>query len=289
LFFGDRFMKKCPECQVVYPFSESACPSCGFRPSICEGFPAYAQELNRGEHSFSFEAYRNLAAVEAGSFWFQARNRMIIRVLSSHCGGMESFLEIGCGTGFVLSGIRQAFPGIRLLGSEVATDGLGFAAERLPGIPLIQMDARGIPFSQEVDVIGAFDVLEHIQEDEKVMAEVHTALKPNGFFVITVPQHMWLWSAVDDASKHFRRYTKPELHGKLARQGFRVLFSTSFVFLLLPAMLLSRQKQKADCELRLPVWMNAACAACMRLEEFFIRCGIILPVGGSRLVVAQRI
>lgn len=285
-------MKKCPDCQATYPFDEAVCPCCGFHPATRGGFQAYAQELSRGEHAFAFENYQTLAAVEADSFWFQARNRLIVWALRTYYVRMKSFLEIGCGTGFVLSCIRQTFPDLCLYGSEIATDGLAFAAKRLPGVPLMQMDARHIPFSQEFDGIGAFDVLEHVREDEEVMRQVHSALKPNGLFILTVPQHMWLWSATDNAAKHVRRYTKPELHGKLARAGFRVLCSTSFVSLLLPAMMFSRrttQKQDATCELRLPTWMNTACSYCMRLEEFFIRCGISLPLGGSRLVISRRI
>lgn len=285
-------MKRCLACQSCYAFAETVCPLCGLCPVIHEGFSAYAPEQNRGGQGFSVEAYRYLATTEAGSFWFRARNRLIVRALHTYCSEMESFLEIGCGTGFVLSGIRQAFPDLRICGSEIATDGLTFAAERLPGVPLMQMDARRIPFFEEFDGIGAFDVLEHIDEDEEAIKEVHTALRPGGFFALTVPQHTWLWSATDDEAKHIRRYTRQELHSKLTGSGFRILRSTSFVSLLLPAMVFSRltpQKQTCACELNMPPLLNALCSSCMRLEEMFIHCGLSLPLGGSRLVIAQRV
>src|SRR6266545_4042215 len=89
----------------------------------------------------------------------------------------ENFLEIGCGTGFVLSGIRKAFPELILSGSEIFSEGLNLAAERLPGVELFQMDARRIPFQEEFDVIGAFDVLEHVKEDEEVLSQMYQATR----------------------------------------------------------------------------------------------------------------
>jgi SAM-dependent methyltransferase len=57
---------------------------------------------------------------------------------------------------------------------------------------LFQMDARKIPFESEFDVIGAFDVLEHIEEDEKALAQIFHAVLPGGGLILTVPQHRFL-------------------------------------------------------------------------------------------------
>jgi len=94
--------------------------------------------------------------------------------------GVPLFLEIGCGTGHVLSGVARAYPGTKIYGSELFPAGLAFAAEREPAADFMQMDARHIPFIDEFDVIGAFDVLEHIKEDEQVLAQMYSALKPGG-------------------------------------------------------------------------------------------------------------
>ena len=63
-----------------------------------------------------FEA---LAAVEPESFWFQARNRLVVSTVRRHFPDALSLLELGCGTGIVLEALRSAFPDWRLVGSEL--------------------------------------------------------------------------------------------------------------------------------------------------------------------------
>ena len=145
-----------------------------------------------------------------------------------------------CGTAYVLSGVAKKFPQAALNGSEIFLAGLGFAAARLPGAKFMQMDARVIPFDNEFDVVGAFDVIEHIKEDEQVLSQIHASLKPAGLMLLTVPQHAWLWSAADEYACHERRYAASDLHLKVKAAGFQLMRSTSFVSVLLPAMMASR-------------------------------------------------
>jgi SAM-dependent methyltransferase len=207
---------------------------------------------------------------------------------------MRSFLEIGCGTGFVLNGVRTAFPGVDAAGSELFVEALGYASERLPGVHFMQMDARHIPFRQALDVVGAFDVIEHIEDDEGVLREVHLALRPGGTLLLTVPQHPWLWSDQDDYAHHVRRYTRDELQGKLRAAGFKVAWQTSFVSLLLPMMLLSRlggrgaRNPDPFREFRIPRWLDAALYLVMRVEIGLIKLGVRMPVGGSLMMVAKK-
>lgn len=240
--------------------------------------------------------FAELARSEADFFWFRARNRLIIWAVGKYCPALSSFLEIGCGTGYVLSGLSAAFPGAKLYGSEMAAEGLKFAVARLPHCELMQMDARNIPFTAKFDAIGAFDVLEHIEEDARVLAEAHKALKPGGKLFITVPQHAWLWSPIDDYSCHYRRYSAKELHEKLNAAGFNTLRSTSFVSSLLPAMFLSRsmsgRKAPQDAsgvhEFAIPGWLNRSLEIVLNAENGLIRRGMNFPAGGSRLVVAMK-
>jgi SAM-dependent methyltransferase len=155
----------------------------------------------------------------------------------------------------------------------------------------MQMDARNIPFENEFDVIGAFDVLEHIKEDKKVLAQVYSALKPEGLMLLTVPQHAWLWSPIDEYACHERRYAAPDLHQKIEAAGFRVIRSTSFVPTLLPVMMISRFLQKFDAtsELKISPWLNSLFSRILAAELALIKRGFNFPVGGSRLVVARKI
>jgi SAM-dependent methyltransferase len=244
---------------------------------------------------FEPEYFENLAKLEAQSFWFRSRNQLLIWALQKYFPDAQSFMEVGCGTGFVLSGIREALPRLSLCGSEVFSAGLSFAAERLSGVELFQMDARQIPFQQEFDVIGAFDVLEHVKEDEEVLAQMYQATRRRGGILITVPHHPFLWGPADEYARHVRRYTARELAAKVRRAGFNILRCTSFVSLLFPALILSRFKQSLDRSEFDPTGefvanpsLNMFLEKILTAERGLIRAGISLPAGGSLLLVARR-
>ena len=216
-----------------------------------------------------------------------SRSRLIVWALEKHFPHAQSFLEIGCGTGNVLAALQRRVP--RLAGSEFHAEGLPFAARRAPGAQLMQMDARRIPFRDEFDVVGAFDVIEHIEEDQAVLREMHAACRPGGGVMITVPQHAWLWSKRDEIARHQRRYSRRELLAKLAAVGFQRAWSTSFVSLLLPLMALSRRRENvSSAELDVHPAANKVLAAVMAVERGLIRTGLRFPAGGSLLVVAHK-
>ena len=290
-------MKQFTECRSLNDSADFGCSSCGHKPQVIEGFLAFAPELAHEGGRYDADLFASRAPLEDVNFWFRARNEMILGALRAHRPQLTSFLEIGCGSAYVLSGVDREHPQAALYGSEIFVSGLPFAAERVPRAELMQMDARTIPFADEFDVIGAFDVLEHIEEDEEVLREMHSALKDDGLVVISVPQHRWLWSPADEHVMHVRRYTAKELRTKLAAAGFEMVRSTSFVSLLLPLMLLSRWRMKrkkgevdpTDDEMRLPRALNAVLYGILRFEVWLIARGVNFPIGGSRFVVARKI
>ena len=159
-------MKRCLACEGRFESDDWTCPSCGYRPAVRNEVFQFAEDSASAQAGFKPEYFARLAAIEPGHFWFRARNALIQWALGKYFPNAESFFEIGCGTGYVLAGIRENFPRMRLVGSDIFTDGLVFAKARLPGVELYQMDARRIFFECEFDVVGAFDVLEHLVEDE---------------------------------------------------------------------------------------------------------------------------
>lgn len=243
---------------------------------------------------FRPDYFEELACLEAGNFWFCARNRIISWALLKHFPGARSFFEVGCGTGFVLSGLSTSVPSIDLFGSELFAEGLAFAARRVPSARLVQMDARRIALIGAVDVVGAFDVLEHIPEDEQALHQMFEAVRPGGGVIVTVPQHQFLWSRQDEYAQHVRRYSARELRAKIEAAGFSLLRMTSFVSALLPLMVVARWKKTGSNdfdpldELKIDRRINSVLEQVLALELALIRMGINFPAGGSLLAVATK-
>jgi SAM-dependent methyltransferase len=292
-------MRKCLSCGHLFESSTmlAPCPACNAQPVAIDGFAAFAPESAWSADSFKPEYFATLAEQEAQSFWFRYRNKLVVWAMRKYCNGLESFFEMGCGTGFVLSAIAAQWRESSLKGSDIFVAGLGFAARRLQRAEFMQMDGRAVPFVRHFDAIGAFDVIEHIEEDEAVLSQLHAALKDGGTLVLTVPQHAWLWSPIDDYACHVRRYDARSLHAKIEQAGMEVKFSTSFISLLLPAMFASRlvtrgksvSEVEVGNELELNPIVNGLFKLVCNVEFLLIRLGWRLPVGGSRLVVARKV
>jgi len=286
-------LRVCLACAHRFASATWTCPSCGWTPEL-DSEPRFAPDLAFGDPGFVEESFELLASIEQSSFWFRSRNDLIAWALGKYFPEAESLLEVGCGTGFVLAGLQRHFPEIELVGAELFASGLAVARRRLPDTTLYQMDARRIPFEQEFDVVCAFDVLEHVHEDEEVLQQLCQAAKQGGGVLITVPQHPRLWSAVDDFSRHRRRYTRRELARKLEDAGLAVTRTTSFVTLLLPALVASRVLHRGDddfdpeTEYRMPARIDATLERVMTLERRLIERGASFRIGGSLLAVATR-
>jgi len=285
-------MKRCIACEARFENDDWTCPMCGFRPTLCDEVFQFAGDAP--DVGYKAEYFPRLAAIEQAHFWFRVRNELIQWAVGKYFPDAKSFFEIGCGTGFVLEGIREKFPEIRLVGSEIFLDGLAFAKARLPGVEFYQMDARSIPFESEFDVVGAFDVLEHLIEDNRALTQMFNAARPGGGLLVTVPQQRSLWSASDEHAMHQRRYSWAELRQKVETAGFQIVRITSFNSLLFPLMVWSRMQQKRDQEfqpwreLEISPTLNRILGSILTLERLLIEKGLSFPVGGSLLLIGRK-
>lgn len=292
--YHSRAVKYCFACETPFDAPDWRCPACGAQPREVEGFlqvPVITDTMN----AFPADAHDALDLQQERSFWFRERNALILDLLAQYFPRTQTVLEAGCGTGFVLSGIRAAYPAMRCVGGELFLSGLRAAKRRLGSqVLLLQMDARRIPFREEFDIVAAFDVLEHIEDDRAALAEIFRAVKPGGGILLSVPQHPFLWSRADEIACHKRRYRRSELAAKARDAGFDVLFQTSFVSTLLPAFILQRllealnRNTASGTGLTPPAPINALLGAALAAERFLIRHGLRLPVGSSRFIVARR-
>ncbi len=256
--------------------------------------------------TYTAEQFAPLFAVEDRHFWFRSRNRCITAGLRSlpEFATIRDVLEVGCGTGVVLAQLQRLFPDGRLIGMDLFEEGLKFARQRFQGT-LIQGDVFQHFFEQPFDLIGAFDVIEHLDDDEKILRRFWQEIRPGGHLIVTVPAHQGLWSYFDDLAHHRRRYAPAELECKLVSAGFADIYVTQFMAALFPPMWLKRrllgeqaaklsqaspQQQQAavESDLRVSPFVNWLFELFLRPEVFFIRHRLRVPLGTSLLALATR-
>src|SRR5207253_11219630 len=133
---GGQIMKICPACGERHATEGWVCPRCGWSPPPGD-FPSFVPGGDPGGYDETL--FRELVPLEERSFWFRSRNELIAWALRTHFPTARSFFELGCGTGYVLSGLRERFPRLELAGGEPYLARLERARERLPHVPLFRL------------------------------------------------------------------------------------------------------------------------------------------------------
>jgi SAM-dependent methyltransferase len=179
---------------------------------------------------------RKLAALEDAHWWYRERRHLLSRMVAGVTPGTA--LDIGAAGGGNTRVLRAA--GWSVAALEYGADGAEVAADR--GLPVLRADATALPVADgSLDLVVAFDVLEHILDDDAAVGEVARALRPGGRFLVAVPADPRLWSEHDVAVDHVRRYTRTTLREVLERGGFEVASMTSWNVLLRPVVALRRR------------------------------------------------
>ena len=234
------------------------------------------------------------------SFWVRSRNRLFKNIVTNCLAqkGKTKLLEIGCGIGDFLHQIADE-ERLQITGSEIYLKGLRYAKKSLPNVEFIQFDVTQGTIDENFDVIAAFDVIEHTENDGIAIANMNKMLRPGGVIIISVPQHMFMWGKLDEIVKHKRRYSRRELVKKVTQNGFTISRCTSFLFVLFPLMLVSRLFDKGGDQSKpdevafvkrvvFPRTLNWIFDLFMRIDEALIRLGFSLPFGGTLLIVAKK-
>ena len=219
--------------------------------------------------------YEHMFKVEDHHWWFQSRLLLVRRLLEANIPKTEGrswrLLDIGCGTGMFLE--RHGSGGLAY-GLDFSRQALSLTRRR--GIErLTCADSEAIPFAADsFDVVTAFDVMEHIEGDERVVAEVFRVLRPGGIFLATVPAHPFLWSSHDVALHHKRRY-RIQQFDELFDPSLWIKRRMTYVFVAIyPIAASIRSARKllpvhgrpsADTNLTAP-WLNRLLVAWHRLE-----------------------
>ncbi|QQR49665.1 class I SAM-dependent methyltransferase [bacterium] len=213
-------------------------------------------------------------------FWFKAKPQFIRTLLEKipH-NSSQKILDIGAGTGEDVATLAR-------FGKIYAVDIDQQALDMIPDSLVFekkQADACFLPYGDAMfDVVVAFDVLEHVEHDQKMVDEIFRVLKPGGYFVFTVPAYNMLFSAHDRALYHFRRYTKGSVH-KLFQKFTKFDAGYWFCFLFMPAAIKRlMNKNTATCGLPpVPKPLNYCCFSLLRFENWLLSKGLHFPFGLS--------
>lgn len=218
------------------------------------------------------------------SWWYRGRINVVRAALCrAHIEKRNTALDVGAGYGGMCAFLKDYADSIDAY--EPDREAMRELARR--GYRHIYIDITQA-LREKHDLIGLFDVLEHIENDEEMLIRLHDALDEDGVLVLTVPAYEWLWSAHDERNRHFRRYRARELRRKLVESGFEVRVVSYWNTALFPVAALARLFGIAgESALSPGSGINAILLRLIRLEAFMM--GIMsLPFGLSLVVVAVK-
>lgn len=211
---------------------------------------------------------RKLAALEDTHWWYRERRALLARALRRLAAAgtpAGTALDIGAAGGGNTRVLRAH--GWRPVALEYSQEGAEVAAER--GLDVIRADARNLPLpSAGLDLVVAFDILEHIDEDHLAAGEIQRTLRSGGTALIAVPCDMRLWSAHDVAVGHVRRYTRETLTAVVEKAGLVVDDLWSWNVLLRPVAAWRRRKSTGSDLNDLPALVNTALTAIITTERY---------------------
>ena len=237
--------------------------------------------------------YPILFRVEQSHWWHIGRRRILSGFVEEICRQVKDrrprILDVGCGTGANLLMLSQYG---EAEGVDVSEDALAFCRER--GIDKVKLGAaEALPYDDATfDLVTAFDVVEHVDDDLAGLKEMRRVLRPGGRVLLFVPTFMFLWGLQDVVSHHRRRYRMPELARVLEEAGFKVERSTyANITFFLPILLIRKLMRltgiKTSSENNITVSaLNGILGRIFGAESLILR-HMNLPFGVSGLCVAK--
>lgn len=224
----------------------------GFQP----GFPETGHEL--------------LRPLRKGHYWFDHRKARIAETVN---GCLADFpdarvLEFGCGDGDVLGALARDH---RAFGFDRGLEDI--VAARSDSLSVVVGEGATPPFSRCFDLVGLFDVVEHVPNDVGLLRNAASLARPGGWVLLTVPADPSLWTALDEYAGHERRYTRGML-AELARKASLELVDITPLFRVLwpfararAAWKESRPVEDPASEYRVGATLNRILRGALRAER----------------------
>lgn len=213
-------------------------------------------------------------------WWFVGRRDLFRRFIGRN---KVKILDVGCSAGANM----KSFMGFDIYGFDLSFDSI--KQTRKNGIKnCVVGNALNFPYKNNYfDFVICSDMLEHVEDDSKVIFEIKRVLKKNGKALIAVPAFKFLWGKQDEINFHKRRYSSNEIKDKL--RGFQIIrLSYWNFFMFLPIYILRKLKKGSDDLIKLPSFLNKLLIYLIKFENFLIHKRFKFPFGVSLFVVVER-
>lgn len=287
----------CPECTArldhQHPFLWKC--ACGAKYEKKDNIWWFAEDSEFTFEDHTEESIQALKENVGNHFWLLERKRIVVSAVQRYLERGDQFLDVGVGACDIASDLRMA--GLDVLLGDVQSQSLQIGKD-LSFENLFQFDLYKPIFRDHVEGIGVFDVLEHLDDDKNVVANLLQMVVPGGYIFATVPAFQSLWNNRDVMEKHKRRYSRSQLEQLFRSQGADVLSCRYIFFSISPLLalraLVSRLWTKNSFQLEdyrsqfeiNPVVNNLLGRLTRAEERCFRRKGP--PFGGSLFLIAQR-
>lgn len=210
--------------------------------------------------------------------------------------GKCRILDVGCGTG---AWTKELGDHGSIVGLDFSPEALAFSRDRGVGW-LVRGSATAIPFGTgEFDMVTAFGLVEHIDDDNLVLWECSRVCTAGGYVLVLTSAYQWLWSYHDDYVQHKRRNIKSQFIARVRAAGLepvRASYVNSILFPLIAAMrilqkLVGYRPVHACDTTRIFDYggiTNSALFAVMRVESRLLRL-ISFPFGVGLMCIARKV
>jgi SAM-dependent methyltransferase len=230
------------------------------------------------------------AGTQTKHFWFRAKKQLIknlfLKITADPNATPLRILDIGAGTGDDIEVLHQ-FGNVHVI--DINQQALDLIPNHLVAEKRLG-DACHLPYEdQSFDIVAAFDVLEHIEQDTQVVDEIARILKPGGHLLVTVPAHQWLFSAHDRHLNHVRRYSKKMVKTLLSPLNTVTLGYWNGLLFVPAALERLRNKKQSDGKLYQPAApINWLLYRTLCVENWLIAHNASLPYGLSLYGIYQK-
>lgn len=235
------------------------------------------------------DEYQRIYQNEDTHWWYRSLHALAREAMDRHGQPHPTVLDLGCGTGGFMQGLRSDMRG---LGVDFHPEALRLARTR-SSTPVCRASAESIPLADAcVDVVVCLDVLYHsaVATPADAMREMARVLRPGGILVLNVPAYEYLRSGHDIVIHTARRFTRRDVAELLHGAALERLELTHWNTLLFPGAALVRltRRNRTESDLRaIPAWANRMMAGLLGVERKMLN-RLPLPFGLSIFAVARK-